>query len=167
MLKRETKSYDQFHFDSIKLYHGGNKLSVIELMMRSAFYQTNKISWNFIVLADRNVTPLGHFILKPIRTPWSHGNWTYHHWCCEFEYRSSCTTLCDKICQWLATLCWFSTGPPFSSTNKTDRHDITEILLKVALNSIKQNWFRANQSLLFLLSAACLAEKQHIQIVYF
>jgi Na+-transporting NADH:ubiquinone oxidoreductase subunit NqrD len=68
VLKRETKSYDQFHFDSIKLYHGGNKLSVIELMMRSAFYQTNKISWNFIVLANRNVTPLGHFILKPIRT---------------------------------------------------------------------------------------------------
>jgi hypothetical protein len=25
-----------------------------------------------------------------------------------------------------------------SSTNKTDRHDITEILLKVALNTIKQ-----------------------------
>ena len=29
-------------------------------------------------------------------------------------------------------------GPPVSSTNKTDRHDITEILLKVALNTIKQ-----------------------------
>jgi hypothetical protein len=27
---------------------------------------------------------------------------------------------------------------PVSSTNKTDRHDITEILLKVALNTIKQ-----------------------------
>jgi hypothetical protein len=26
---------------------------------------------------------------------------------------------------------WFSPGPPVSSTNKTDRHDITEILLKV------------------------------------
>jgi hypothetical protein len=26
-----------------------------------------------------------------------------------------------------------------SSTNKTDHHDITEILLKVALNTIKQN----------------------------
>jgi hypothetical protein len=26
----------------------------------------------------------------------------------------------------------------FSSTNKTDRHDITDILLKVALNTIKQ-----------------------------
>jgi hypothetical protein len=33
---------------------------------------------------------------------------------------------------------WFSSGPPVSSTNKTDRHDITEILLKVALNTIKQ-----------------------------
>jgi hypothetical protein len=26
-------------------------------------------------------------------------------------------------------------GPPVSSTNKTDRHDITEILLEVALNT--------------------------------
>ena len=33
---------------------------------------------------------------------------------------------------------WFSPGPPVSSTNKTDRHDITEILLKVAWNTIKQ-----------------------------
>jgi hypothetical protein len=32
---------------------------------------------------------------------------------------------------------WFSLGPPVSSTNKTERHDITEILLKVALNTIK------------------------------
>jgi len=32
----------------------------------------------------------------------------------------------------------FSLGTPVSSTNKTDRHDITEILLKVALNTIKQ-----------------------------
>jgi hypothetical protein len=31
---------------------------------------------------------------------------------------------------------WFSSGTPVSSTNKTDNHDITEILLKVALNTI-------------------------------
>ena len=31
---------------------------------------------------------------------------------------------------------WFILNPPVSSTNKTDRHDITEILLKVALNTI-------------------------------
>jgi hypothetical protein len=30
----------------------------------------------------------------------------------------------------------FSLGTPVSSTNKTDHHDITEILLKVALNTI-------------------------------
>jgi hypothetical protein len=30
-------------------------------------------------------------------------------------------------------------GTPISSTNKTDRHDITEILLKVALNTINPN----------------------------
>jgi hypothetical protein len=34
---------------------------------------------------------------------------------------------------------WFYPGTPVSSTNKTDRHDITEILLKVALNTINQN----------------------------
>jgi len=37
------------------------------------------------------------------------------------------TTLCDRICQWLSTGRWFSPGTMFSSTNKTDRHDITEI----------------------------------------
>jgi len=30
---------------------------------------------------------------------------------------------------------WFSIGNPVSSTNKTDHHDITEILLKVALRA--------------------------------
>jgi hypothetical protein len=31
---------------------------------------------------------------------------------------------------------WFSPGTPVSSSNKIDHHDITEILLKVALNTI-------------------------------
>jgi hypothetical protein len=35
----------------------------------------------------------------------------------------------------VATGRWFS---PVSSINKIDRHDITEILLKVALNTINQ-----------------------------
>jgi hypothetical protein len=37
--------------------------------------------------------------------------------------------------QQLATGQWFSPGTPVYFTNKTDRHDITEILLKVALNT--------------------------------
>jgi len=31
---------------------------------------------------------------------------------------------------------WFPLGTPVSSNNKTDYHDITEILRKVALNTI-------------------------------
>ena len=31
-------------------------------------------------------------------------------------------------------------GTPVSSTNKTDRHDVTEILLKVALSTIKHQY---------------------------
>ena len=33
---------------------------------------------------------------------------------------------------------WFSPGPLVSSTNKTNSHDIIEILLTVTLNTIKQ-----------------------------
>jgi hypothetical protein len=36
----------------------------------------------------------------------------------------------------LATGRWLSPGTPVSSINKTDCHDITEISLKVALNTI-------------------------------
>ena len=50
----------------------------------------------------------------------------YHHWC-------------DKVCQWLVTGRWFSLGPPVSSSNKTDHQDITEKLLKVALNTKQTN----------------------------
>jgi hypothetical protein len=50
------------------------------------------------------------------------------------------TTLYDKVCQWLATGRWFSPDTPISSTNKTVPHDITEMLLKVALNTINQIW---------------------------
>jgi hypothetical protein len=46
------------------------------------------------------------------------------------------TTLCDKVSQWLVTGQWFSSDTPISATNKTNRHDMTEVLLKVALNTI-------------------------------
>jgi hypothetical protein len=129
-------------------------------------------------------------------------------------------------CQWLAAGRWFSLGTSVSSTNKTDCHDITDILLsewvsewqlfnansaifqlyhdenKLIFNEMMMRsalfltsklswswisivlahwknsprvvmsfhadtlfWFQANQSLLVLLNAACLAEKQHIPIV--
>jgi hypothetical protein len=61
----------------------------------------------------------------------------------EFEPRSwwgvADTTLCDKVCQWLVAGRLFSPGTLVSSTNKPDRQDIAEILLKVALNTIYQS----------------------------
>ena len=53
--------------------------------------------------------------------------------------RSRCTTLCDKVRQWLSTGRWFSPGPPVYSANKTDSHNIAKILLRVALNTVKPN----------------------------
>ena len=44
----------------------------------------------------------------------------------------------DKVYQLLAHGRWFSPGTPASSTTKIGRHDIVEILLKVALNTINQ-----------------------------
>jgi hypothetical protein len=43
-----------------------------------------------------------------------------------------------KVYQLLAHGRWFSAGTPASSTTKTGRHDIAEILLKVTLNTINQ-----------------------------
>ena len=43
------------------------------------------------------------------------------------------TALCDKVCPLLATGWTFT---PVFSTNKPDRHHITEMLLKVALSTI-------------------------------
>ena len=79
--------------------------------------------------------------------PFSYGSWIYNYLCNQcisplmwvrISIKARCTKLCDEVCQWLATGRWFSPGPPVSSTNQADRHHITSILLKVALNTIKQ-----------------------------
>jgi hypothetical protein len=56
---------------------------------------------------------------------------------------------------------WFSPGTPASSTTKTGRHDIAEILLKVALNTKNQ----INQSVISTCFDSILVAKEHI--VYF
>ena len=101
-------------------------------------------SW-FIVRTIYNRTYLNthtihKILLDGLSWPWSHGSWIYNYLCNQclsplmlrvrILIKVWCTTLCDKVCQWLATGWWFSPGPPVSSTNKTDRHDITGILLK-------------------------------------
>ena len=56
------------------------------------------------------------------------------------KLQKGCTRLAavsDKVYHLLAHGRWFSQGTPASSTTKTGRHDIAEILLKVALNTKK------------------------------
>jgi hypothetical protein len=66
----------------------------------------------------------------------------YHNYRYKFESRSwRCvldTTLCDNVRQLLSIGRWYFPSTPVSSTNKTDRHDIAKILLKVALSTISQ-----------------------------
>jgi hypothetical protein len=65
------------------------------------------------------------------------------------NYKKGCTRLAaasDKVYQLLAHGRWFSPGTPSSSTTKTGRHDIAEIVLKVALNTKNQ---QTNQKITF------------------
>jgi len=96
------------------------------------------------------------FIFSGPSWSWSYGSWIYNYLCnqclsplklwVQIPFMAMCTRyniiliyiyICDKVCQRLATGRWFVSGTPVSSTNKTDCHNITEILLKVALNTIK------------------------------
>jgi hypothetical protein len=57
------------------------------------------------------------------------------------NYKKGCTRLAaasDKAYQLLAYGRWFSPCTPASSTTKTGRHDIAEILLKVASKNQKE-----------------------------
>jgi hypothetical protein len=67
------------------------------------------------------------------------GNWIYNY---------QCNQCLSPLKLWVGiplmvrctqyNIMWFSLGTAISSTNKTDRHDIAEILLKVPLKNINQ-----------------------------
>ena len=62
---------------------------------------------------------------------------------------------------------WFSLGPLVSSTNKTDCHNITGILLKVALNTINPNPIHTFESRIFvLMKSVCMFSSVHQNITY-
>ena len=104
------------------------------------FYFTEWTRWN------KNIS----FTWKGLSWSWFYGSWIYNYlcnlclsplklWVRTLLRRSVLdTTLCDTVCQWLAEGRWYSRWTPVLSTNKTDSHDITEILLKVALSTINQ-----------------------------
>jgi hypothetical protein len=51
---------------------------------------------------------------------------------------------------------WFSLGPTVSSSNKTDRNDITEILLKVTLSIIKPTYLHCDR----------FSREQNLHVIY-
>ena len=77
-------------------------------------------------------------IVKGPSWSWSYGSWIYSYLCNQCLSPLTLwapillrrgvldTTLCDKVCQWLAAGLWFSLGTPISS----------KILLKMALDTI-------------------------------
>ena len=68
-------------------------------------------SWNYNYLCNQCLSPLKLWVRIPLRRAVLD------------------TTLCDKICQWLATGRWSSPGIPVSSTSNTDHLNVAEILL--------------------------------------
>jgi hypothetical protein len=71
--------------------------------------------------------------LSPIRRGFAPGFVNYKKRC------NRLATASEKDYQLLAHGRWFSPGTPSSSTTKPGRHDIAEILLKVALNTKNKN----------------------------
>jgi hypothetical protein len=69
-----------------------------------------------------------HTRLSPIRRGFAPGF---------VNYKKGAIDASDKAYQLLANGRWFSPGTPASATTKTGRHDIAEILLKVALKTPK------------------------------
>jgi hypothetical protein len=79
---------------------------------------------------------------------WSYGCWIYNYLCNQclspltlwvrtpFMQGELDITLCDKVCQWIVAGQWFSLSYLVSSTNKTDRHNIT-VFYSLWLHSIR------------------------------
>ena len=90
------------------------RVSILSLFF--SFYHSlignRGLSWSWMYLCNQRLSSLTLWVRIPLR-------WGVLD-----------TTLCDKDFQ------WFSPDALVSSTNETDHHDITEILLKVALNTI-------------------------------
>ena len=96
---------------------------------------------------NRKILASHHYLSFPSWS-WSCDSWIYNYMCnqrlspIKLSIRISLrqgvlgTTFCDKVCQWLTVGRWFSPGTSVSSTNRADHHDITELLLKVALITI-------------------------------
>jgi hypothetical protein len=117
-------------FTVFKMWGGQNEYQ--QFFILSLIWMDKSLTYTFVVLTMWEGSSCSR----------SYGSWIYNYLCNQCQspltlwvripLRQSVlnTTLCDKVCHWLAAGRWFS------SISKIDHNDITEILLKVALNTI-------------------------------
>jgi hypothetical protein len=102
--------------------------------------------WNFFSYSFKLITRKLRYAplyIKGLAWPWSYGMynqclsplklWVRH----PLRQGVLDTTLCDKVCQLLATGRWFILDTPVSSTKRPDSLDIAKILLKVVIITMK------------------------------
>ena len=117
-------------------------------------------------------------IIQGSSWPSSYGSWIYSYKCNQclspqkllvrtpFVARRTDTTLCDQLCQWLVSNRWLSPGTLVSSTNKLDRHDITELLLKVALNTINHSCIHRGYAYDYIWTNLCTCQAEELSNIY-
>ena len=110
-----------------------------QIYIRIQIPKQSKMRWCYVI------SVIFYLITKIPSWSWSHGSWIYNYLCNQCLSPQTLwvrtplkrgvlnAILCGKVGQCFATGMWFSPGNLVSSTNKADHHDITEILLKVAL----------------------------------
>jgi hypothetical protein len=112
-----------FHFGNLNLYSS--------IMVMLYLCKDDDVFFSRL----KECSKLFHYILNGLISKLQENVLISQMHCCD-NFFLNLNSLCDKVCQWLVAGQWFSLGSPVSSTTKTDGHDITEILLKVALNSL-------------------------------
>jgi len=85
-------------------WNGQTSISISKKRTDALASYTIPVDYYFkhIYLCNQCLSPLTLWVRTPLRQ----------------RVLDACKTLCDKVCQWLATCRWFSPGTPVSSTNK-------------------------------------------------
>ena len=118
----------------------------------------NKNIWTRVAQWVRSLDLTAHTSLSSIR----------HGFVSSFvNYKKGCTRLTaasDKVYQLLAQGQRLSLGTPASSITKTGRHDIAEILLKVALNTKNQINYNKNMKSKWMQTERIQSDDSHIDL---